>query len=75
MIEVVEENRDIGIPYDTQYGDIDYMERQLDFTIDTRSYDGLLDKVKKWRKEYNMRFIPILDPGNELFFLLKKELL
>ena len=45
MIEVVEENRAIGIPYDTQYGDIDYMERQLDFTIDTRSYDGLLDKV------------------------------
>ena len=65
MIEVVKENRAIGIPYDTQYGDIDYMERQLDFTIDTRSYDGLLDKVKEWRKDYNMRFIPILDPGNE----------
>ena len=63
MIEVVEENRALGIPYDTQYGDIDYMERQLDFTIDIRSYEGLLDKVKEWRSSYNMRFIPILDPA------------
>lgn len=55
MTKVVEENRAIGIPYDVQYGDIDYMERQLDFTIDIRSYNGLIDSVDKWRSEYNMR--------------------
>ena len=55
MTNVVEENRAARIPYDVQYGDIDYMERQLDFTIDTRDYVGLIQSVQKWRDEYNMR--------------------
>ncbi|KAG8511483.1 Sucrase-isomaltase, intestinal, partial [Galemys pyrenaicus] len=54
------------IPYDIQYTDIDYMERQLDFTIGERFQD-LPEFVDKIRSE-GMRYIIILDPaisGNE----------
>ncbi|XP_075403992.1 sucrase-isomaltase, intestinal [Tenrec ecaudatus] len=54
------------IPYDVQYTDIDYMERQLDFTIDDEFRD-LPQFVDKIRGE-GMRYIIILDPaisGNE----------
>ena len=47
MKTVVEGVRDYGIPYDVQYADIDYMDRQLDFTIDPISYVGLEEYVKK----------------------------
>ncbi|XP_048120689.1 LOW QUALITY PROTEIN: sucrase-isomaltase, intestinal [Alosa alosa] len=55
-----------GIPYDVQYADIDYMERQLDFVLD-KEFQGLPALVDQMRKE-GMRFIFILDPaiaGNE----------
>uniref|UniRef100_A0A1A8MEA5 Sucrase-isomaltase (Alpha-glucosidase) n=2 Tax=Nothobranchius pienaari TaxID=704102 RepID=A0A1A8MEA5_9TELE len=55
-----------GIPYDVQYADIDYMERQLDFVLDS-DFKGLPALVDSMRKE-GMRFIFILDPaisGNE----------
>ncbi|XP_067392749.1 sucrase-isomaltase, intestinal [Emydura macquarii macquarii] len=54
------------IPYDVQYTDIDYMERQLDFTL-SPNFAGLPALVDKMKKE-GMRFIIILDPaisGNE----------
>uniref|UniRef100_A0A8C2NL27 P-type domain-containing protein n=1 Tax=Capra hircus TaxID=9925 RepID=A0A8C2NL27_CAPHI len=54
------------IPYDVHYTDIDYMERQLDFTIDDEFRD-LPQFVDKIRSE-GMRYIIILDPaisGNE----------
>uniref|UniRef100_A0AAQ5XRX1 alpha-glucosidase n=1 Tax=Amphiprion ocellaris TaxID=80972 RepID=A0AAQ5XRX1_AMPOC len=54
------------IPYDVQYADIDYMERQLDFVLDP-DFEGLPALVDKMRAE-GMRFIFILDPaisGNE----------
>ncbi|CAD7690944.1 unnamed protein product [Nyctereutes procyonoides] len=54
------------IPYDVQYTDIDYMERQLDFTIDEnfRDLPAFVDKIR----QEGMRYIIILDPaisGNE----------
>ncbi|XP_013863590.1 maltase-glucoamylase, intestinal [Austrofundulus limnaeus] len=55
-----------GIPYDVQYADIDYMERQLDFVLDSE-FKGLPALVDSMRGE-GMRFIFILDPaisGNE----------
>lgn len=55
-----------GIPYDVQYADIDYMERQLDFVLDSQ-FQGLPALVDTMRAE-GMRFIFILDPaisGNE----------
>ncbi|XP_069543659.1 sucrase-isomaltase, intestinal [Brachyistius frenatus] len=58
--------RAADIPYDVQYADIDYMERQLDFVLD-RDFKGLPALVDRMRGE-GMRFIFILDPaisGNE----------
>ncbi|CAO2603305.1 MGAM [Lemmus lemmus] len=54
------------IPYDVQYSDIDYMERQLDFTLSPKfsGLPGLIDRMKA----AGMRVILILDPaisGNE----------
>uniref|UniRef100_A0A8C3HWM7 Maltase n=1 Tax=Chrysemys picta bellii TaxID=8478 RepID=A0A8C3HWM7_CHRPI len=58
------------IPYDVQYTDIDYMERQLDFTL-SPNFTGLPALVDRMKKE-GMRFIIILDPaisGNETNYL------
>lgn len=44
---------------DVQYGDIDYMIRQLDFTFDPIAYDGLPDFVRSIRKD-GLRYIIIL---------------
>ncbi|XP_061493207.1 sucrase-isomaltase, intestinal [Rhineura floridana] len=54
------------IPYDIQYADIDYMERQLDFTLSPKftNLPALVDRMK----QDGMRFVIILDPaisGNE----------
>lgn len=54
------------IPYDVQYTDIDYMVRQMDFTLSPK-FQGLPDLINQMHSE-GMRFIIILDPaisGNE----------
>ncbi|KAI6059689.1 Maltase-glucoamylase, intestinal-like isoform X1 [Aix galericulata] len=70
VAQLVEDMKAAGIPYDVQYTDIDYMERQLDFTL-SPEFAGLPDLVNKIREE-GMRFIIILDPaisGNETNYL------
>uniref|UniRef100_A0A3B4B102 P-type domain-containing protein n=1 Tax=Periophthalmus magnuspinnatus TaxID=409849 RepID=A0A3B4B102_9GOBI len=54
-----EDMKAAGIPYDVQYGDIDYMERQLDFVLDEVNFKGLPALVDSMRAE-GMRFIFIL---------------
>ncbi|XP_044534936.1 maltase-glucoamylase, intestinal-like [Gracilinanus agilis] len=49
------------IPYDIQYSDIDYMERQLDFVLSSK-FAGFPDLINRM-KEAGMRVILILDPG------------
>ncbi|KFV20490.1 Maltase-glucoamylase, intestinal, partial [Tauraco erythrolophus] len=66
VAQLYESMKAAEIPYDVQYVDIDYMERQLDFTIGTR-FSGLPALVNRIKEE-GMRFIIILDPtisGNE----------
>ncbi|XP_039930494.1 sucrase-isomaltase, intestinal isoform X1 [Hirundo rustica] len=66
VAQLVEEMKAARIPYDVQYTDIDYMERNLDFTLSPH-FAGLPALVNKIRAE-GMRFIIILDPaisGNE----------
>ncbi|XDV11576.1 hypothetical protein PO909_000477, partial [Leuciscus waleckii] len=50
------------IPYDVQYADIDYMERQMDFTLDKENFKGMPALVDRMRAE-GMRYIFILDPA------------
>ncbi|NXK54571.1 MGA protein, partial [Chauna torquata] len=66
IAQLVEDMKAARIPYDVQYTDIDYMERQLDFTLSPQ-FAGLPALINKIRDE-GMRFILILDPaisGNE----------
>ncbi|KAK7797627.1 hypothetical protein U0070_006683, partial [Myodes glareolus] len=55
------------IPYDVQYSDIDYMERQLDFTLSPKfsKFPDLIDRMKA----DGMRVILILisDPNNKRY--------
>ncbi|XP_072016807.1 sucrase-isomaltase, intestinal-like [Amphiura filiformis] len=60
--EVVASMRQYDIPHDIQYGDIDYMLRQLDFTVNPDTYDGLGEFVKQIKEE-GTRYIIILDPA------------
>lgn len=60
--EVVESMRQYQIPHDVQYGDIDYMNRQLDFTIHPTNYVGLGDWVDTLKQD-GTRYIIILDPA------------
>ncbi|XP_028393180.1 sucrase-isomaltase, intestinal-like [Dendronephthya gigantea] len=59
--EVVDKMAEYDLPQDVQYGDIDYMERKLDFTYDRITYDGLPDFVKSLQDD-GMHYIIILDP-------------
>ncbi|XP_066182529.1 sucrase-isomaltase, intestinal [Sylvia atricapilla] len=61
VAQLVEEMKAAQIPYDVQYTDIDYMNRNLDFTLSPR-FAGLPALVNKIKAE-GMRFIIILDPG------------
>ncbi|XP_023324355.1 sucrase-isomaltase, intestinal [Eurytemora carolleeae] len=53
--------RDAGIPFDVQWGDIDYMDRSLDFTINPTDFKELPAFVDSLH-DIGMKFIPILDP-------------
>lgn len=54
--------RDNGIPLDSIYLDIDYMERLKDFTIDREKFPDFEELVAEL-KEDGIRLIPIIDAG------------
>lgn len=51
-----------NLPQDVQYGDIDYMIRQKDFTYDPVSFKGLPEFVRSIKND-GLRYIIILDPA------------
>ncbi|XP_013922389.1 PREDICTED: maltase-glucoamylase, intestinal-like, partial [Thamnophis sirtalis] len=64
--ELYDNMKAANISYDVQYADIDYMERQLDFTL-SPNFTNLPALVNRIKKD-GMRFVIILDPaisGNE----------
>ncbi|MEE6501195.1 hypothetical protein FKM82_004095 [Ascaphus truei] len=64
--ELYNEMKAAQIPYDVQYADIDYMERQMDFTL-SQNFSGLPALFDHIKSE-GMRCIIMLDPaiaGNE----------
>ena len=62
MEQVVEEMFDAKIPYDAQYGDIDYMDRKRDFTYDPVNFANLPEFIQDLH-DRGMHYITILDPG------------
>ncbi|XP_062988083.1 sucrase-isomaltase, intestinal [Elgaria multicarinata webbii] len=64
--DLYDEMKAANIPYDIQYADIDYMDRQMDFTL-SPNFTNLPALVNKLKQD-GMRFLIILDPaisGNE----------
>ncbi|XP_068752603.1 maltase-glucoamylase-like [Montipora capricornis] len=59
---LVESMREHNLPQDVQYGDIDYMVRQKDFTYDPVNYKGLPEFVRSIKRD-GLRYIIILDPA------------
>jgi len=53
--------RDAGIPFDAQWGDIDIMDRALDFTVNPTEFNNLPAFVDNLH-EVGMKFVTILDP-------------
>ncbi|KAJ8029435.1 Maltase-glucoamylase, intestinal [Holothuria leucospilota] len=64
VTEVVARMRKYNIPHDVFYGDIDYMDRQRDFTIDEEIYgeENLANFVQRIKEE-GTNYIIILDPA------------
>ncbi|KAF5907893.1 maltase-glucoamylase, intestinal-like, partial [Clarias magur] len=60
--KTVERNRAIGLPYDVQYTDIDYMEEKKDFTYDLVNFKGLPEFADYMHAE-GQKYILILDPA------------
>lgn len=60
--EVVKKHRENGIPLDSVYLDIDYMERYKDFTISDERFPNFPEFVKEM-KEQNIHLVPIIDAG------------
>ncbi|XP_077982533.1 sucrase-isomaltase, intestinal-like [Glandiceps talaboti] len=57
----VDRMRTYDIPLDVQFGDIDYMDRFMDFTYDKVNYAGLPEYVDQLKEE-GTNYIIILDP-------------
>ncbi|KAG7264689.1 hypothetical protein CRUP_006216 [Coryphaenoides rupestris] len=60
--ETVQRNRDIDLPYDIQYTDIDYMEDKKDFTYDKINFKEL-PQFADYLHDKGQRYILILDPA------------
>jgi len=62
MKMINQRNRQLGIPLDVQHADIDYMDKQKDFTVDQVNYRGLKEYFQELHQQ-GLRTIIILDPG------------
>lgn len=62
MKEIIRRNRELGIPYDVQWNDIEYASKRLDWTYDTKNYKQLPEIVKDLHN-YGQKYIIIVDPG------------
>merc|ERR1719192_1120523 len=62
MDNVVQDMFEAKIPYDAQYGDIDYMDRKRDFTYDPVGFAGLPEWIQELH-DRGMHYITILDPA------------
>lgn len=62
---VVNKHRELGIPLDSVYLDIDYMERYKDFTVDREAFPDFAGLAAELA-ERNIHLVPIIDAGVKL---------
>lgn len=60
--EVVKKHRELQIPLDSVYLDIDYMERYKDFTLNNETFPDFADFNKEMKDEH-IHLVPIIDAG------------
>ncbi len=60
--DVLRRYREAGIPIDSIYMDIDYMERYKDFTTDDKSFPNFKEFVQEM-KDGGIHLVPIIDAG------------
>lgn len=60
--EVVRRHREAGLPLDSVYLDIDYMERYKDFTVNRETFADFEEFVLEMRREH-IHLVPIIDGG------------
>lgn len=60
--EVVRNHRENGVPLDSVYMDIDYMERYKDFTINEDAFPDFTEFVEEM-KDQHIHLVPIIDAG------------
>ncbi|KAI4475513.1 hypothetical protein M0802_015126 [Mischocyttarus mexicanus] len=60
--EVWNRTRAAGIPFDTQWNDLDYMNKNKDFTYDNETFKDLPEFVDELHK-LGMHYIPLIDAG------------
>lgn len=60
--EVVRRHRELNIPLDSVYLDIDYMERYKDFTINQETFPEFEKFVEEMKQEH-VHLVPIIDAG------------
>ncbi len=60
--EIVRRHREGGLPLDSVYLDIDYMERYKDFTVDEEKFPDFPEFVKEMKAEH-IHLVPIIDAG------------
>lgn len=60
--EVVRQHREAGIPLDSVYLDIDYMERYKDFTLNQTAFPKFPEFVQEMKKQH-IHLVPIIDAG------------
>ncbi len=59
---VAKGHRDLDIPLDAIYMDIDYMERYKDFTLNEETFGNLPEFVEEMKAD-GIRLVPIIDAG------------
>ena len=60
--EVVKKHRELNIPLDSVYLDIDYMERYKDFTLNNEAFPDFVAFNEEMKKEH-IHLVPIIDAG------------
>lgn len=60
--EVVKKHRELNIPLDSVYLDIDYMERYKDFTLNNEAFPDFAAFNEEMKKEH-IHLVPIIDAG------------
>lgn len=60
--EVVRRHRELNIPLDSVYLDIDYMERYKDFTINEETFPEFEQFAEEMKQEH-IHLVPIIDAG------------